>query len=73
MNDVTELVEVAYGLDHRTVRPSLWRRLLRKAIQLTGADEARNNYQIRRAYYALGRLLMSEGKRDEGAAAYVRV
>ena len=32
MNDVTELVEVAYGLDRRTVRPSLWRRLLRKAI-----------------------------------------
>src|ERR1700756_4227757 len=32
MNDVTEVVEVAYGLEHRTVPPRLWRRLLRKAI-----------------------------------------
>src|SRR5467141_3667753 len=32
MNDVTELVEVAYGLDRRTVQHGPWRRLLRKAI-----------------------------------------
>src|SRR5439155_16068815 len=32
MNDVTELVEVRYGLEHRTVPPKLWRRLLRTAI-----------------------------------------
>src|SRR6266566_603994 len=32
MNDVTELVEVSYGLEHRTVPPRLWRRLLRTAI-----------------------------------------
>src|SRR5437016_14681997 len=32
MNDVTELVEVGYGLEHRTVPPKPWRRLLRKAI-----------------------------------------
>ena len=32
MNDVSELVEVAYGLEHRTVPPRLWRRLLRNAI-----------------------------------------
>jgi tetratricopeptide (TPR) repeat protein len=43
--------------------------LLRRAIDLTGKDEARNNYQIRRAYYALGRALVSQGKREEGQAA----
>jgi methylase of polypeptide subunit release factors len=32
MNDVTELVEVGYGLEHRTVPLNLWRRLLRTAI-----------------------------------------
>src|ERR1700732_866798 len=32
MNDVPELVEVTYGLEHRTVPPRFWRRLLRKAI-----------------------------------------
>ena len=39
---------------------------LRKAIELTGADEARNNYQVRRAYFTLGRILIRTGKRDEG-------
>jgi tetratricopeptide (TPR) repeat protein len=38
----------------------------RKAIDLTGADEQRNNYQIRRAYFSLGRLLVASGRRDEG-------
>jgi tetratricopeptide (TPR) repeat protein len=42
--------------------------LLRKAIKLTGADESRNNYQVRRAYFTLGRILIREGKRDEGTA-----
>src|SRR5215475_889185 len=32
MNDVTELVEVARGLDRRTVQHGPWRRLLRNAI-----------------------------------------
>src|SRR5882724_5295491 len=32
MNDVTELVEVSYGLEHRTVPPRLWRCLLHNAI-----------------------------------------
>src|SRR5438105_1054460 len=32
MNDVTELVELTYGLGRRTVPPGTWRRLLRKAI-----------------------------------------
>ncbi len=40
---------------------------LRKAIELTGKDESRNSYQVRRAYFALGRILVNEGQRDEGA------
>jgi tetratricopeptide (TPR) repeat protein len=40
--------------------------LLRKAIKLTGADEARNDYQIRRAYFTLGRILIRQGKKEEG-------
>ncbi len=40
---------------------------LRKAIDLTGKDESRNNYQVRRAYFALGRILVNDGQRQEGA------
>jgi len=32
MNDVTELVEVTYGLDRQTIPQGRWRRRLRKAI-----------------------------------------
>jgi release factor glutamine methyltransferase len=32
MNDVTELVEVTYGLDRQTVSQGIWRRRLRQAI-----------------------------------------
>ena len=39
---------------------------LRKAIQMTGHDEARNNYQVRRAYFTLGRLLIARGERAQG-------
>jgi tetratricopeptide (TPR) repeat protein len=37
----------------------------RKAIELTGADEARSNYQIRRAYVDLGRILANSDRHDE--------
>lgn len=40
--------------------------LLRKAIALTGDDKARNNYQIRRAYYVLGRICIQTGRKEEG-------
>lgn len=40
--------------------------LLRKAIALTGEDKTRNNYQIRRAYYVLGRICIQTGRKDEG-------
>ncbi len=38
---------------------------LRKAVLLTGNDEARSNYQIRRAYVDLGRILTNSGRKDE--------
>jgi len=46
--------------------------LLRKTIQLTGKDEARNNYQIRRALVPLGRILINRGEREEGTKYLVR-
>jgi tetratricopeptide (TPR) repeat protein len=39
--------------------------MLRKAVLLTGNDEARSNYQIRRAYVDLGRILATSGRKDE--------
>ncbi len=42
--------------------------LLRKAVELTGADESRGNYQIRRAYVDLGRILASSGREQESDA-----
>jgi tetratricopeptide (TPR) repeat protein len=39
--------------------------MLRKAVALTGDDEARSNYQIRRAYVDLGRILATSGRKDE--------
>jgi tetratricopeptide (TPR) repeat protein len=45
---------------------------LRKAIELTGKDEDRNNFQIRRAYFTLGRILMVSGRREEGAKLLAR-
>ncbi len=38
---------------------------LRKAVELTGSDEARSNYQIRRAYVDLGRILNGSGRKEE--------
>ena len=46
--------------------------LLRKAIQLTGDDTARNNYQIRRAYYVLGRICFQSDRKEE-AAKYTKI
>jgi tetratricopeptide (TPR) repeat protein len=39
--------------------------MLRKAVELTGSDESRSNYQIRRAYVDLGRILTNSDRRDE--------
>ena len=39
--------------------------MLRKAVELTGSDEARSNYQIRRAYVDLARILARNGRTKE--------
>ena len=38
---------------------------LRTAVALTGSDESRSNYQIRRAYVDLGRILATSGRKEE--------
>jgi tetratricopeptide (TPR) repeat protein len=39
--------------------------MFRKAIELTGKDESRSNFQIRRAYVDLGRILANSGRAKE--------
>ncbi len=39
--------------------------MLREAVTLTGSDEAKSLYQIRRAYVDLGRILSNSGRKDE--------
>ena len=39
--------------------------MLRKAVEMTGNDEARSNFQIRRAYIDLGRILATSGRTEE--------
>jgi tetratricopeptide (TPR) repeat protein len=39
--------------------------MLRKAIAATGKDESRSNYQIRRAYIDMGRILSQTGRQQE--------
>jgi tetratricopeptide (TPR) repeat protein len=39
--------------------------MFRKAVELTGADESRSNFQIRRAYVDLGRILANSGRSEE--------
>jgi len=40
---------------------------LRKCIQLSAKDESRGNYQVRRAYVTLGRILTTSGRTAEAA------
>lgn len=44
---------------------------LRKAIALNGPDDSRSNYFIRKAYFALGRIL-SQSDRKEEARSYLQ-
>jgi tetratricopeptide (TPR) repeat protein len=44
----------------------------RKAIELTGEDDSRSNYQIRRAYIDLGRILTTSGRKEEAEPYLVR-
>jgi tetratricopeptide (TPR) repeat protein len=39
--------------------------MLRKAVEMTGSDEGRSNFQIRRAYIDLGRILATSGRTEE--------
>ena len=39
--------------------------MFRKTIELTGQDESRSNFQIRRAYIDLGRILVNSGRAKE--------
>ena len=39
--------------------------MFRKAIELTGQDESRSNFQIRRAYVDLGRILANSGRQGK--------
>lgn len=47
------------------------RTALLKAVELTGNDQARANYQIRRAYIALGRMLTTQGDK-QAAEPYLK-
>ncbi len=40
---------------------------LRKCIELTGDENSRGNYQVRRAYVTLGRILTASGREKEAA------
>lgn len=42
--------------------------MFRKAIELTGEDLSRSNFEIRRAYIDLGRILTNSGRRQEAEA-----
>jgi len=46
---------------------ALSEKYLRKCIETTGKDESRGNYQIRRAYITLARILTSSGRTSEAA------
>jgi tetratricopeptide (TPR) repeat protein len=46
--------------------------MLRKAVDRTGSDEERGNYQIRRAYVDLARILSMSGRADESRSFAAR-
>jgi tetratricopeptide (TPR) repeat protein len=46
--------------------------LLRKAIWITGNDESRSDYDIRRGYIALGRIAIAAGRKQEAEADFAK-
>jgi tetratricopeptide (TPR) repeat protein len=52
--------------DNANAKPALL-----KAVELTGDDQARANYQIRRAYIALGRMFTTQGDK-QAAEPYLK-
>ena len=79
-------MKIAAELDPKAVEPWLYmglnayaqgnaktaEPLLRKAVELTGTDEARTNYQIRRAYVDLGRILANSGREQESDVFFAK-
>ena len=60
------------GLNYFKVRDNAnAKTALLKAVELTGDDQARANYQIRRAYISLGRILATQGDKT-AADAYMK-
>jgi tetratricopeptide (TPR) repeat protein len=49
-------------------RMDIAEKMLRKAVEFTGSDESRANYQIRRAYVDLAQILFKSGRQEESAA-----
>jgi tetratricopeptide (TPR) repeat protein len=47
-------------------------RMLRKAVETTGSDVSRNNYQIRRAYIDLGRILAQSGQQQQAQSYFAQ-
>lgn len=47
-------------------------RLIRKAIQITGTNESRSDYDIRRGYIALGRIALAAGRKQEAEADFAK-
>ena len=46
--------------------------LIRNAIQITGSDESRSDYDIRRGYIALGRIELASGRREAAEADFAK-
>ncbi|HEU5231634.1 MAG TPA: tetratricopeptide repeat protein [Terriglobales bacterium] len=46
--------------------------LIRKAIQITGSNESRSDYDIRRGYIALGRIELATGRRGAAEADFAK-
>ncbi len=45
---------------------------LRKAITVNGSDDSRSNYLIRKAYFALGRILSESDRKEEAVCIFRR-
>jgi tetratricopeptide (TPR) repeat protein len=46
--------------------------LIRKAIRITGNDESRSDYDIRRGYIALGRIDLATGRKQDAEADFAK-
>ena len=58
----------AYGREDYVIAE----KLIRKAIQITGSDESRSDYDIRRGYIALGRIASASGRKQEAEEDFAK-